>query len=300
MKTFLTVSAALTVLILSSAMTADPAKESSVFVSLDHGVTWNRGDRGFPDNDGVNALILHDNRVFAGTDSHGIYAMDKNGWYDQSHGLPKKSRVISLLSYNQLLFAGLYNGGLFYSADDGSTWRAVEQRPAANVRALAGHNGTLYAGTDDGIYKVDIRLGTWEQLLSGRQINGFTFNDKYIYASTNLGVVRSNNGSAWESIYERGAINKVAVNKSEILLMDYSGNVYRGEEMHPYFVKMDLFLPHTYLQLTPSSPRIMGGEWSELSFMKYGYRRGLPDIPLSILLQTPFGLFAVRSLSSGC
>src|SRR6187431_1764365 len=102
MKTFLTVNALLAVLLLSSAMTTEPAKESSVFVSLDHGVTWNRGDSGFPENDGVNALILHDNRVIAGTDSHGIWAMEKNGWYAQSHGLPKSSRVMSLLSYNQV------------------------------------------------------------------------------------------------------------------------------------------------------------------------------------------------------
>ncbi|HTF19546.1 MAG TPA: hypothetical protein VK658_15820 [Chryseolinea sp.] len=300
MNTFLTVNAWLAALILSSTMAARPTEESRVFVSQDHGLTWNRGDHGFPDDDGINVLILHNKRVFAGTNGHGIWAMDQNGWYIQSSGLPKESRVISLLSNNQVLFAGLDRGGLYYSADEGSSWHPVGQRPDDNVRALSGRAGEVYAGTDDGIYRVNVRDGTWQRLLGGVQINAFACNDRYIYASTHQGVVRSTDGLAWEPVYRRSAINKVVLIKSEILLMDYSGNVYRADQEHPFFIKEDLFLPHHYFKLTPASPKIMGGEWSELSFVKSGARKGLPaSAPLSILLQTPFGLLAVRSPRGG-
>jgi hypothetical protein len=288
---------------LSDSTKTHSSDAGQVFVSQDHGLTWNRGDNGFPDNDGINALILHNNRVFAGTDSHGIWAMDRNGWYVQSHGLPKLSRVISLLSYNQVLFAGVYRGGLFYSADEGNTWHPVGDRSNANVRALTARDGVVYAGTDEGIYKVDFRAANWRLLLDGRQINAFAYNHKYIYASTYQGVVRSSDGLTWESIYDGGAINKIVLIKNEILVMDYAGTVFRANQEHPCFIKEDLFLPHTYyFRLTPSSPKILGDEWSDLSFVKHGSRHGLPDsTPLSILLQTPFGLIAVRRFNGdGC
>lgn len=299
MNTFLIVKAWLIAMTLSSSMTTHSPEEGSVYVSQDHGLTWNRSDSGFPDNEGVNVLILHNNRVFAGTGSHGIWVMERNGWYAQSQGLPKSSRVTSLLSYNQILFAGVYREGLFYSTDEGNTWHPVGHRPTSNVRALEGRAGVVYAGTDDGIYSVDFRNGNWKLMLPGQQINAFASNEKYLYASTQRGVVRSIDGVTWESIYDRGAINKIALNKNDILLMDYDGNVYRGEQELPYFIKEDLFLPHSYFRLTPSSTKILGGEWSELSFVKTGSPKGLPDnLPLGILLQTPFGLVAVRS--SGC
>jgi hypothetical protein len=307
MNTFLYANAWLIAVSLSSSMINHKPEEGRVYVSQDHGLTWNRGDNGFPDNDGINVLILHNNRAIAGTDSHGIWVMERNGWYKQSHGLPKSSRVISLLSYNQLLFAGLYHGGLFYSADDGNTWHAAGQAMKANVRALSGRDGVVYAGTDDGIYKVNIRDGSWSPLLDGRQINTFASNEKYIYASTNQGVVRSSDGVAWESIYEGPAVNKVVLITNSILLMDYAGTVFRSDQEHPCFIKEDLFLPYLFpsrtysFHLTPSSPKMLGGEWSDLSFVKAGSRQGLPDsIPLSILLQTPFGLLAVRQPAGGC
>ena len=287
-------------------MTNTAPEAGSVYVSQDHGLTWNRGDNGFPENDAINVLILHNNRVLAGTDSHGIWAMERNGWYVQSKGLPRSSRVISLLSYNQVLFAGVYHGGLFYSTDEGNTWHPVGHRPNANVRSLTGRNGVVYAGTDDGIYQVDIRDNNWRPLLAGRQINAFASNEAYIYASTNQGVVRSDDGLRWEPIYKAGAIDRVVLIKNDILLMDYAGNVLRGDQESPCFIKEDLFLPypfqpHAYsFRLTPSSPKILGGEWSDLSFVKAGSRQGLPDsIPLSTLLQTPFGLLAVRG-PGGC
>jgi hypothetical protein len=290
------------------ASTANHARdEGDVYVSQDHGVTWNRGDNGFPDNDGINVVILHNNRAIAGTNSHGIWAMEGKGWYVQSHGLPKSSRVISLLSYNQLLFAGLYHGGLFYSADDGNTWHAAGTERKANVRALSGRDGVIYAGTDDGIYKVDISDMHWRPLLEGSQIHAFASNEKYVYASTSQGVVRSGDGVTWQSIYKGGGISRIVLIRSAVLLMDYAGNVFRSDQEPLCFIKEDLFLPylfepHSYsFRLTPSSPKILGGEWSELSFVKAGCRQGLPDnVPLSILLQTPFGLLAVRQSAVGC
>lgn len=309
MNTLLNLNAWLFVLVLTSTAAPahspkrmDPVKEDAcVFVSTDHGVTWSQNDTGFPANDGVNALVVHNNHVFAGTDSHGIWQMDKNGWAVQSKGLPKAARVLSLLSHNQVLFAGLYNAGLYYSTNEGLSWQLLGADPIANVRALNSFNGVVYAGTNDGIYKVNIHAG-WTQVLEGRQINGFTSNDQYIYAGTQKGAVRSSDGIVWDPIFNAGAVHQVALTEKDILLSLYSGNVFRASQDQLIFIKEDYFLPHPrYFQLTPASPKIMGGDWSDLPFMKPGTRRGLPaDKPFGNLIRTPFGLMATKSPMTGC
>src|SRR5690349_21037188 len=111
--------------LLSASNPNDDATERHVFLSVDHGYTWRAADAGLPANEGINTMLVHNKLVFAGTDKHGVWVMDKDVWYAQSKGLPRESRVISLLSSKQVLFAGVYRAGLFYSIDEGHTWKPL-------------------------------------------------------------------------------------------------------------------------------------------------------------------------------
>ncbi|MGC3945146.1 MAG: hypothetical protein QM762_11640 [Chryseolinea sp.] len=302
MKAHLNIKASLIAIVLISVAAAPYSSEKArAYISIDHGVTWQPADKGFPEDEGINTVVVHNSLVFAGTDRSGVWAMDHNGWSRQSKGLPKEARVLSLLSHNQVLYAGLYNAGMYYSTDDGETWHR-SGNAAQNVRALGEFKGAIYTGTDDGIYRVDVRDGKWDMLLGGRQINTLVSNETYIYGGTHEGVVRSADGSSWEQVFTGRAIIKIAFNKNEVSIMDYSENVFRGLFDQPTFVKENIYLPHTtYFRLTPSSGKLIGVEWSELSFLRPKDKRGLPsDIPLNILVRTPFGLLAAAPSRKGC
>lgn len=290
----------ITIALASMAAVPVTSEKATAYLSVDHGVTWQRADAGFPEDENINAVIAHNKLVYAGTDRHGVLAMDRNGWSVQSRGLPKGARVLSLLSYNHVIYAGLYRGGLYFSSDDGYNWTRMGRNNETNVRALGEFKGVIYAGTDEGIYSVDLRSGSWELLLGKQQINTFASNGSYLYGGTHQGVVRSDDGIHWEQVFEGAAINQIAFNQSDVSIMDYSENVFRGVLDKPTFVKEDIYLPHThYFRLTPTSGKLIGTEWSDISFYNSVNRRGLPaNTPLNILIRTPFGLLAASK--GGC
>ncbi|MEJ1236487.1 hypothetical protein WBG78_00060 [Chryseolinea sp. T2] len=301
MKTSLGLNTCLLALALASiAAVPHPSEKANTYLSTDHGVSWQPADKGLPVDERLNVIVVHNRLVFAGTDRHGVWLMDKNGWSIQSNGLPKSSRVLSLLSSNHILYAGLYHGGLYFSTDDGYTWKKVNQNPDANVRAISEFKGGIYAGTDVGIYRIDIKSETWTLLLGRQQINTFASNGNYIYGGTHQGAVRSTDGVNWEQVFEGAAISKIAFNENEVTIMDLEENVFRGLLDKPTFVREDIYLPHThYFRLTPKSGKLIGIEWSDISFYNPSNRRGLPgNKPLNLLVRTPFGLLAASS--GGC
>lgn len=303
MSTFTSILSWFSIVILSTPLAStEPMHEGRIFLSHDMGVNWERADTGFPPEDGINAMVMHNNKVFAATDAHGIWSLDKSGWHAQSKGLPKKRRIISLLSHHQMLLAGAAQDGLFYSTDDGSTWQAARMSNAqVNVRAITGKGGITFAGTDDGIYKVDVFRGEWQPIVRGLQINAFTHDVKYMYAATQKGILRSADGVQWESIYNGGAIHQISVNKDQIHALDYSGNVFTSFTKDPVFVKQEMFLPRAWLRLTTASPKMLSTEWQQRSILHNPPAHGLPDsVPLNILLQTPFGLLAAGPSRTGC
>ena len=286
----------------SDGMAVAPVAQGNVYVSRDHGISWTRKDAGLPEDDGINALLLQGSRVMAGTGSHGVWVMDGNGWSSQSMGLPPSARVLSLAANDRFVFAGLHKHGLYYTTGESNTWHSVGRYYDMNVRALGKLAGRVYVGTDDGIYLLNMTDLSLTMIQDDVQVNGFASGSSHLYAATNKGVLESRDGKTWTTLFDRGAIQKIAMTGSELRLMDFFGHVYRSPEANPYFISEDLLLPHIHFRLTPASPRIMGGEWSDLSFIRGGTRLGLPDnVPLSILLQTPFGLMATRPpFNGGC
>lgn len=300
MNNILTVSMYLTTLFLTvSAQFIEPT-EGRVFLSGDHGISWTRADQGLPKGVGIRTMVLHKDRIFAGTVADGMWELSRGGWSSQSQGLPDHARIVSLASYHDLLFAGVYKGGLYYSADNGDSWkRAGDVHPTMNVRALAYSAGGIYAGTDDGIYSVTLHGQKWERVLGGLQVNALSASGAYVYAATDRGVVRSNDGANWETIYNGRGIYRISSSSNEILLYDFSGAVYTSQVRNPVFINQDVLFPGNSFRLTPASPKMLIGQWEDVSFVQTA-RRGLPDkIPFTILLRTPIGLLTAAA-NEGC
>jgi len=304
MKTILRVvfSCALLQLLVAASPSAN-GSASRIFLSRDHGNTWMPADVGFPADDGVNVMAIHQKRVFAGTNTHGVWLFEKNAWSAQSSGLPGKSRVISLWSQNNRMFAGLYRGGLYYTDNGGDSWQRFLGYPAdTNIRALTSYAGVVYAGTDNGIYRINSTADTWERVLEGQQINSFTVDVEHIYAATNKGVSRSRDGGNWIAIYNRGAIRRVSRCENDIMIVNYSGQVYGASAAdRPAFIQQDYFFPRVYFQLNNISPKIFKAEWRDVSTFDRA-RPGLPgDVQFNTLLHTPNGLLAAAGgTGDGC
>lgn len=122
----------------------------------------------------VHAICTHPQRpeiICLGTDE-GVYASTDAGrsWFHTAYGL-RSEKVLSLLfdPSGNAFYAGVAGGGVLCSTDSGATWHPAGQGLGhASVFSLAiGDSGgsvasggrTLYAGTDDGLWRLRLLGG---------------------------------------------------------------------------------------------------------------------------------------------
>jgi photosystem II stability/assembly factor-like uncharacterized protein len=189
----------------------------------------------------VNDLYIdptNDQRVLMSTQRSGVLASDDGGKTFQSSNAGYSQRVVQTLLADHkepgTLYAGVLNdktyGGAFISKDDGATWQQLaDGLKGRDVFTLAqASDGTVYAGTNDGIAKLVgstwqpdgdlVRVDTRkvaehvrrrrvtktvtkmvkEGSITGR-VNGLDVDGRVWYAATGNGVYRSTDqGTDWE------------------------------------------------------------------------------------------------------
>jgi len=296
--------ATLLFLLCITALAQPPVRPAGrIYKSTDRGVNWERADKGFPADATVNAWVVKDQKVIAGTNAHGVFISSDRlkTWYPSSKGLPRSARIISMASYKNILFAGTYADGIFFS-NDGESWHPSNTGlKNLNIRCFYTHGPVFLAGTDSGIYSSSDGGKSWALEKSGLQINTFLFVNNQIFAATNQGVLASKDyGKTWAWIFKDGAIYTLAANEKEIYLIGLSGIVYKSDINNNFiWLKADLYLPFRYtFQLTPSSPKFLAAEWigafKNLNSLNSEFpNNGLPeDAAFTELLDTPFGLLA--------
>lgn len=162
---------------------------------------------GGPEGGSVLSLISTPEGVlYAGTKEGGVYRCeDGESWVVAGRGLPV-GEVRGLTVTEDGLFAALFARGVFRLAPGAEAWEEMEEG-LRNKRLLSLEvaGGTLFAGTDNGIYASDSGGETWVGLggdLQTYRIYSFLTVGETIYAGTSYhGVYRSTDGGAsWESI----------------------------------------------------------------------------------------------------
>ncbi|HLM67680.1 MAG TPA: hypothetical protein VK358_09145, partial [Longimicrobium sp.] len=145
------------------------------------GAEWRGVNDGLPATD-VRALAVDDGgRVYAGTAGAGLFA-SADGGRTWAAGGPRYGDVHALAAARGgIVYAGLTGGHVYRSSDGGASWDSVSgatrvapvrtgqgmeivptRLPAAPVRALfADADGTLYAGTDFGVYSAEEAIPAW-------------------------------------------------------------------------------------------------------------------------------------------
>jgi photosystem II stability/assembly factor-like uncharacterized protein len=108
--------------------------------------------------------------VYAGSFGHGIFRSGDRGatWSPAGSGVSDPF-ILSLASAKDgAIYAGTFRGGVFRTRDDGKTWQAVNAGlKRYEIKALLAAGGELYAGTGDGVYRLNEAEDRWSVVTAG-------------------------------------------------------------------------------------------------------------------------------------
>ncbi len=181
--------------------------DDGIFVSTDHGSTWNSANVGIPKipigtHLPVSGLGVLGDYIFATTWSSGIFRSTNDGasWTQVN---ASTFTFQGLATVGSDVFAAAFNdegkpwtGGVFVSTDNGVTWQHADvDLPDHGVGVICTNSSYLFAGTETGIfYSSDLGI-TWNNISVGSPIEGdgataLYINDTYLFANSAGGVWR--------------------------------------------------------------------------------------------------------------
>lgn len=119
----------------------------------------------------IQALAVGENGVmYAGSFGHGIFRSVDRGttWVPVGAGVTDPF-ILSLASAKDgTLYAGTFRGGIFRTHDEGKTWHTVNAGlKRLEVKALMVTDHDIYAGTGDGVYRLNESEPRWSVVTTG-------------------------------------------------------------------------------------------------------------------------------------
>lgn len=108
--------------------------------------------------------------VYAGSFGHGIFRTVDRGatWASVGGGVTDPFILSLIVVQDGSIYAGTLRGGIFRSRDDGASWQAVNTGlKRLEVKALMATDDGLYAGTSDGVYRLNEADDRWSVLATG-------------------------------------------------------------------------------------------------------------------------------------
>jgi len=171
------------------------------YVSVHDGTNWSSwvaSGTGLPASPDFNALVVHNESVYAGTE-HGLYRYDSdaNNWTliqtDQLDGLP----ISSLHSSGTTLLAGT-SDGVYLSTDNGNSWSTRKTGlSCTQVSRFVPLGNQLLAQTNNGLFALPGNALKWSQVNKQPIGNLTRLNDK-LFSSGMSGIqVSEDGGLTW-------------------------------------------------------------------------------------------------------
>ena len=138
--------------------------------STDGGASWQALPHNLPGTD-IHGFAIHPDdgsRLYAHVVGQGGFRSADGGrtWQRLPGQLPSDVMTLAVGAKGEVLYAGSMRSGLLVSADEGRSWTRTSS-PFGMVFALAADPvspGTIYVGSDDGLYRSTDRGGTWGKL----------------------------------------------------------------------------------------------------------------------------------------
>jgi hypothetical protein len=174
---------------------------SGMHRSSDGGKTWQTQSNDF----GGSAFASNANEIIAsGYYSRvGVYYSSDSGasWTERTNGITAED-LVSVAADDKFLFTGSDREGAFRSSDHGQTWSKTDMG-TPYVYSMLNINGSIYAGTDRGIFCMANGASFWRYLGSPSEYGqtSLLFNAPYLYCGTGAGVFRSSDtGKTWKQL----------------------------------------------------------------------------------------------------
>jgi photosystem II stability/assembly factor-like uncharacterized protein len=237
----------------------DPAHPSTIYAgrtvegvvkSTDGGAHWRHVERGLT-NRGIQSLALDPRtpgRLFVGT-FDGLFRSDDGGetWRRLTEGLPASFpvdvRAVAIDPRSpQTVYTAMVEpvdpatSRLWKSLDGGTTWRAISSGPllgrlVSTLAVSSGATGTIYAGTEAGVFKTTNGGTTWTATgltAPVRALVAHPTRRKIVYAATYEGVFRTVDGGVhWQRVTEDMAASPLAL----AILPDNPAVLYAGTSL---------------------------------------------------------------------
>jgi photosystem II stability/assembly factor-like uncharacterized protein len=118
----------------------------------------------------IQALTVQGQTVFAGSFGSGIFRSDDRGssWSGTNNGLSDPFILALASGPDGTVYAGTFHGGVFRSKDSGASWQTINDGlKRLEIKALLVRDGTVYAGTGDGVYRLSPSDNRWSVLTGG-------------------------------------------------------------------------------------------------------------------------------------
>lgn len=184
----------------------DPKKETAgpakiVFKSIDGGQTWQDISKGLPEN------LWED-----GNKGNSIYANDKGLFLRVGNGLYHNTPNATSPFWTKEIFpdepgciapnkSGVFYWGINLNTTNGtSVWSPIfEHFQEPRIRStFETAGGTIFIGTDRGIFKTDNNGKTWKHVHDGRLVGHLAESGGVLLAISMRGIIRStDNGENW-------------------------------------------------------------------------------------------------------
>lgn len=158
-----------------------------------------------------------------------VFTAEDLNWEDISRGNHNAQAIMINQQDNKIIFAGI-PGNILKSDDSGKSWRSVLaiRGGMRNINVLSADStnpNTVYAATDNGLYRSNNLGGRWERIFRGknnleRQCRAVSVTPYAIFLGTNAGLfVSRDKGRSWSK--EKGEIDdNVVLNIDYVLKKD--------------------------------------------------------------------------------
>lgn len=183
-----------------------------------------------PVNSGqINCFIVHDDNLFAGTETGGVYLSSDKGktWNAVNDGLLEMN-IYSFCVYRNELFAGT-GDGVFHSTNNGLHWSKVTSGEAPVSRVIvAANDSSLFSISNGSIYRFQSIDTGWVRLrrISARTLNAISGNGSNVIVGGATGCWYSvDNGNNFNFIetYPSASVDNVLSHDSTFIALSSLG-----------------------------------------------------------------------------
>jgi hypothetical protein len=183
------------------------AWNAGVFRSTNGGTTWFAANSGMTATQG-NTIAMSGDKLFAATAYAFFVSTNKGTTWTTANPIPTNNSILCLAVSDTNLFAGTGGTGVFRSADNGSSWTAINSGlpNLKTILSLAVSDTNLFAGTyDAGVFLTTNSGTSWTEVdngLTSHQVLCFAVIGATVFAGTHDGgVFRSQDkGASWTAV----------------------------------------------------------------------------------------------------